>query len=99
MAKVFQKRRLDIFSKFGQSDRWWPLYRRDKNVTYGMAHHEAGQTAGLSNPVATEQPTFGPQRYPKSAASCITEGWLNMRQQLFVRIVVFSMRNQPELSK
>ena len=36
-----------------------------------------------------EQPTFGPQRYPKSAASQVTEGWLNMRQQLFVRIVVF----------
>ena len=25
-----------------------------------------------------EQPTFGPQRYPKSAASQLTEGWLNM---------------------
>ena len=46
-----------------------------------------------------EQPTFGPQRYPKSAASQVTEGWLNMRQQLFVRIVVFSMRNQPERSR
>ena len=48
---------------------------------------------------AHEQPTFGPQRYPKSAASQVTEGWLNMRQQLFVRIVVFSMRNQPERSR
>ena len=46
-----------------------------------------------------EQPTFGPQRYPKCAASQVTEGWLNMRQQLFVRIVVFSMRNQPERSR
>ena len=25
-----------------------------------------------------EQPTFGPQRYPESAASQVTEGWLNM---------------------
>ena len=25
-----------------------------------------------------EQPTFGPQRYPKSAASQVTEGWLNI---------------------
>ena len=33
-------------------------------------------------------------RYPE-----VTEGWLNMRQQLFVRIVVFSMRNQPERSR
>ena len=68
MAKVLKNGDLDIFSKMTKGSRWWPLYRRDKNVTYGLAHHEAGQNGGLSNQWPHEQPTFGPQRYPKSAA-------------------------------
>ena len=75
-----------------------PLPKRQKRHLR-LAHHEAGQNGGLSNQWPHEQPTFGPQRYPKSAAWQVTEGWLNMRQQLFVRIVVFSMRNQPERSR
>ena len=68
--------------------------------TCARAYPWVGQNGGLStNYLLPEQPTFGPQRYHKSAASQVTEGWLNMRQQLFVRIVVFSMRNQPERSR
>ena len=67
--------------------------------TCARAHLYLVQNGGLSNCRPHEQPTFGPQRYPKSAASQVTEGWLNMRQQLFVRIVVFSMKNQPERSR
>ena len=35
MAKVLKNGDLDIFSKMAKGSRWWPLYRRDKNVTYG----------------------------------------------------------------
>ena len=43
-----------------------------------QAHRAAGQNGGLSNYRPHEQPTFGPQRYPESAASQVTEGWLNI---------------------
>ena len=107
MAKVLKKRRSRYFFQNDQRKSLVaPLPKRQKRHLR-LAHHEAGQNGGLSNQWPHEQPTFGPQRYPKSAAwqvyngalALVTEGWLNMRQQLFVRIVVFSMRNQPERSR
>ena len=46
--------------------------------TCARAYPWVGQNGGLSNYLLPEQPTFGPQRYHKSAASQVTEGWLNM---------------------
>ena len=100
MAKVFgKKRRFRYFFQNCQRKSLVASLPKRQKRHLRQAHHEAGQNGGLSNQWPHEQPTFGPQRYPKSAASQVTEGWLNMRQQLFVRIVVFSMRNQPERSR
>ena len=46
--------------------------------TCARAYPWVGQNGDLSNYLLPEQPTFGPQRYPKSAASQVTEGWLNI---------------------
>ena len=51
--------------------------------TCARAYPWVGQNGGLSNYRQHEQPTFGPQRYPKSAASQVTEGWLNMETTTF----------------
>ena len=77
--KYFEKNGdLNIFFQNGQRKSLVaPLLKRQKRHLR-LAHHEAGQNGGLSNQWPHEQPTFGPQRYPKSAASQVTEGWLNI---------------------
>ena len=78
MAKVLKKRRSRYFFQNDQRKSLVaPLPKRQKRHLR-LAHHEAGQNGGLSNQWPHEQPTFGPQRYPKSAAWQVTEGWLNM---------------------
>ena len=68
MAKVLKKRRSRYFFQNDQRKSLVaPLPKRQKRHLR-LAHHEAGQNGGLSNQWPHEQPTFGPQRYPKSAA-------------------------------
>ena len=50
----WKKEDLYIFPKMAKGSRWWPLYRRDKNVTYGRLttrqdRTAACQTAGHTN--------------------------------------------------
>ena len=63
---------------------WWRTADRRSTVRPSVIARSRVQILDLAKTLPYDrrrienQPTFGPQRYPKSAASQVTEGWLNM---------------------